>query len=44
MTHDFSDFVARIRDDDLTHLAADGVPSLPTPVTSGYVSNENARI
>lgn len=32
------------RDDDLTHLAAHGVPSLPTPVTSGYASNENARI
>ncbi|HVI56073.1 MAG TPA: alpha/beta hydrolase [Luteibacter sp.] len=34
----------RIRDDDLTQLAAHGVPALPTPVVSGYVDNENARI
>jgi pimeloyl-ACP methyl ester carboxylesterase len=35
---------AFILDDELTHLAAQGVPSLPTPVSSGYVDNENARI
>src|SRR6201991_3316665 len=44
MTHPSSALVSRIRDDDLTHLAVHGVPSLPTPVTSGYASNENARI
>jgi pimeloyl-ACP methyl ester carboxylesterase len=31
-------------DDDLTHLEARGIPPLPTPTTSGYADNENARI
>lgn len=31
-------------DDDLTHLEAHGIPALPTPNSSGYVENENARI
>lgn len=44
MTHAFTDLVPRIRDDDLAHLAVHGVPPLPTAVTSGYASNENARI
>jgi pimeloyl-ACP methyl ester carboxylesterase len=44
MTHAFTALVPRIRDDDLAHLAAHGVPPLPTAVTSGYASNENARI
>lgn len=32
------------RDDDLAYLEAHGLPSLPTPLASGYVDNENARI
>src|ERR1700749_3433516 len=44
MTNAFTAFDPRLGDDDLTHLAAHGVPSLPTPVASGYASNENARI
>ncbi|HEY9131487.1 MAG TPA: alpha/beta hydrolase [Dyella sp.] len=35
---------AYIQDDDLAHLTTHGVPSFPTPATSGYASNENARI
>ena len=31
-------------DDDLSHLESHGLPALPTPVASGYVENENARI
>jgi len=31
-------------DDDLTNLEAYGLPTLPTPIASGYVENENARI
>lgn len=44
MTHAFTVLNPSIRDDDLTHLAAHGVPPLPTPVSSGYAGNENARI
>lgn len=44
MTHAFTASVSRIRDDDLAHLEVHGVPALPTPATSGYASNENARI
>jgi pimeloyl-ACP methyl ester carboxylesterase len=46
MTHTSTStaFDRRIRDDELGHLAVHGVPSLPTPVTSGYASNEDARI
>jgi len=44
MTHAFTDLDPRFRDDDLAHLATHGVPPLPTAVTSGYASNENARI
>ncbi|MEX1827386.1 alpha/beta fold hydrolase [Luteibacter sp. CQ10] len=32
------------RDDDLAYLEAHGTPSLPTPLASGYVDNEHARI
>ena len=31
-------------DDDLTHLAAHGLPALPQADTTGYADNENARI
>ena len=31
-------------DDDLTHLAANGLPALPQATTTGYADNENARI
>jgi len=46
MTHTSTStaFDPRIRDDDLTHLAVHGVPSLPTPGKSGYAGNGNARI
>ncbi|HEV7779002.1 MAG TPA: alpha/beta hydrolase [Luteibacter sp.] len=44
MTHDFTALDPCFRDDDLAHLAAHGVLSLPTPFASGYASNENARI
>jgi len=44
MTRDFTAPESRIRDDDLAHLSVQGVPALPTPVTSGYAFNENARI
>jgi pimeloyl-ACP methyl ester carboxylesterase len=44
MTYTFTALASRVRDDELAHLAVHGVPSLPTPVASGYASNENARI
>jgi pimeloyl-ACP methyl ester carboxylesterase len=44
MTPPATDFIPHHRDDDLAHLAAYGIPSLPAPTTSGYASNENARI
>jgi pimeloyl-ACP methyl ester carboxylesterase len=44
MTHAFTDLDPRFRDDDLAHLVAHGVPPLPTAVTNGYASNENARL
>lgn len=31
-------------DDDLSHFAAEGAPTLPTPDEQGYVENEGARI
>jgi len=36
--------MSTFRDDDLTHLEAQGIPALPAPDRSGYVENENARI
>lgn len=44
MTHASTPLDPQRRDDDLVNLAAHGVPPLPTPVASGYVDNENARI
>jgi pimeloyl-ACP methyl ester carboxylesterase len=33
-----------LHDDDLSHLAAHGIPPLPAPNASGYVVNDNAHI
>lgn len=35
---------APLQDDDLTHFAEHGIPSLPASLSGGFVVNENARI